>query len=41
MNEDMILRDQTIRAQLLKSFVKDNLLETVNTCQTPCNPDGV
>ena len=41
MNEDMILRDQTIRAQLLKSFVKDNLLETVNTCQTYCNPDGV
>ena len=41
MNEDMILRDQTIRAQLLKSFVKDNLLETINTCQTYCNPDGV
>ena len=41
MNEDTILRDQTIRAQLLKSFMKDDILETVNSCQTCCNCDGV
>ena len=41
MNEDMVLRDHTVRAQLLKSFVKDSLLDTKHTSQTYSNPEGV
>ena len=41
MNEDMVLRDHTVRAQLLKSFVKDSLLDTKHTSQTYSNPAGV
>ena len=40
-NEDMVLRDQTVRAQLLKSFVKDSLLDTNHTSQANNNPEGV
>ena len=41
MNEDMELRDQSVRGQLLKNCVEDFSLKTSHTSHTYCNPDGV
>lgn len=41
MNEDLMLRGQSFRAQLLKNFLNESELDTVNTGKTYSNPEGV
>ena len=41
MNEDLVLREQTARANHLKKFLAEAEMDTKSTTQTFVNPDGV